>query len=121
MEEPWAKVSVRLWHPNIKSEEITNNINRKPCIARTVGENYITPRGEINNRINKETYVVYDFPKMKNNDLSDLLEIANLFLKDNLVFLRNLKKTEANMIIIYLLSQKKTMRFHYLLKYLKLV
>jgi hypothetical protein len=87
-------LSVRLWHPFINAEEIVNNINREPNLSQTFGTNYMSPSGKKTNRINKETYIVYDFQNdIVDNDLSDAIQIANAFLFENINYLNIFKKS----------------------------
>jgi hypothetical protein len=92
MEEEKLMLSVRLRHPSIQAEEIINNIKGVPVIARTGGKNYITPFGKKTNRINKETYVVYDFPEVEHEKLPEAIKAANIFLFRNINYFDEFKK-----------------------------
>jgi hypothetical protein len=92
MEKGKLMLSVRLRHPSIRAEEIINNIKCVPVIARTGGKNYITPLGKKTNRINKETYVVYDLPEVEHERLPEAIKAANIFLFRNINYFYEFKK-----------------------------
>ncbi|MDR1286276.1 MAG: hypothetical protein LBK08_01575 [Treponema sp.] len=93
LEQEKLILTVRLWHPVMRAEEIVNGIDRTPSLAETAGKNYITPKGVVTNRINKETYVIYDFPRGRGNDLFDAVKTANSFLFENIDFFTQFKKS----------------------------
>jgi galactose mutarotase-like enzyme len=85
-------LSVRLWHPYFRAEKITNSIKKKATSYQTAGEMFKTPKGREIEKINKETYVVYDFQD-ENNDLVSAIQKANSFLFENYDFFNEIKKT----------------------------
>ena len=85
-------LSVRFWHPFLKVDEIISQIGRRPVTSQNVGEKFISPKGRIIDRLNKESYVVYDFP-ITSCDLVNAIRIANDFLFEIFDFVNNLKKT----------------------------
>jgi hypothetical protein len=93
MEQKKWILSVRFWHPALHAEEITKNIKGIPCVAHTAGEHFITPSGKVMDKINKETYVVYDFKDDLDNYLEDAIETANAFLNDNIEYYNDFKES----------------------------
>jgi hypothetical protein len=85
-------LSVRLWHPYFEAEKITSNIEKKATSSQTVGEKYKTPKGREIEKINNETYVVYDFQD-EYNDLTEVIKKANLFLFENYNIYKEIKET----------------------------
>lgn len=92
MENQKLFLSVRLWHPYLKAEEITSNIEQKPVTSQTVGELFKTPKGRETSRINAETFVVYDF-SVENNDFIEAIQKGSMFLIKSIDFINELKKT----------------------------
>jgi hypothetical protein len=92
MKEKKLMLSIRLRHPNIQAEDIVNNIKTVPVIARTGGKKYITPFGKTTNRINKETYVVYNCQEVGQMGLSDAIKAANTFLVRNIDYFNEFRK-----------------------------
>jgi hypothetical protein len=92
METQRIFLTVRLWHPSFKADEITSKIKYKSTSIQNAGEKFKTPIGRETEIINKETFVVYDFPT-NNDDLSEAIKKANSFLFDNFAFFNELKRT----------------------------
>ena len=98
--------SVRLWHPFFSVDEITKQIQKEPSTSQSAGENLVTPKGRKINRINKETYVVYDLP-INSYDLADAIRVANNFLFENIDFFNKLKQTGGRCDYFITIDQQK--------------
>jgi hypothetical protein len=85
-------LAVRLWHPSLKAEEITGKINRIPTSIQTAGEKFKTPKGLETKHVNRETFIVYDF-LVDNNNLTDAIKKANLFMCENISLYNEIRKT----------------------------
>jgi hypothetical protein len=98
-------LSVRFWHHLLSADEITSKIQRKPTVSRSVGEEFVTPKGRKLDRINKETYISYALPITSYN-LTDAIRTANSFLFENMAAVNELKKKGAR-IDYYLTVEQK--------------
>jgi hypothetical protein len=93
MADPRLILSIRFWHPTLIAKDIIDNIEIKPYIVQSIGEKFVLMNGKVTNKTNKETYVVYDFIKTEDNDISTSITCANNCLLKSIYFINKFKKT----------------------------
>ncbi|MEO6602946.1 MAG: DUF4279 domain-containing protein [Polyangiaceae bacterium] len=57
---PQRFISLRVWHPSLSPDEISQSLNMRPTRSWRVGERRTTPKGGMLDGTNKETYCVFD-------------------------------------------------------------
>ena len=80
MDKYTHKVSLRIWHPKLTAEEISDELQLEPCLTQTVGQKMKTPKGDLLENICSETFWLHKFiASSPILNLEDFLnEITNL-------------------------------------------
>ena len=91
-------VALRIWHPTINPDSITQKMGLQPEFKCAVGEPRSTPKGETLKGINKETYWTANLHKGKNLGsreiaLEDYLTDQVSKLKKSEGYFRHIRKT----------------------------
>lgn len=82
------EVSIRIWHPSINPEEISNNLGVVPRVARMAGADRSTPSGRPLAGANRETFWSYRCPAVAEGGLAgavgyclEVIDVAEPFVR----------------------------------------
>jgi hypothetical protein len=85
------KISLRIWHPNVRSDDITEALGLLPNISFTAGDRSVTPKGGELGGVRAETFWSHQW------SVGDSFEVEMAEISENLLkesdFLRSLRKT----------------------------
>lgn len=85
------RVTIRITHPTVLPESITEQIGRTPDLERAVGSQRLTPKGSLLPGINRESYWLLRGPE--SDDLPRLIAWANALLEGAAPFIRGMLDT----------------------------
>jgi hypothetical protein len=83
------QIAIRIWHPKMLPESISQAIGRRPDVERTVGSQRTTPKGTPLPGRNEETFWLLNGPVSRN--LPVLIDWANDVLQGAAPFLKELR------------------------------
>lgn len=89
------RVSLRIEHPNLRPEAISNALGLVPKWSRAVGEVRKTPKGQLLEGINSETYWLHEFDIPKDEDTERSLAMVVDTLREKKIAFQQLSKSGA--------------------------
>jgi hypothetical protein len=88
-----TRISLRIWHPSMPSEEITKAIGLSPSLHNDVGAPRTTPDGQALKGIYTSTYWLYKFSLPINTEVEDCITKALELLSLKREFLKHIAAT----------------------------
>ncbi|MDR2880415.1 MAG: hypothetical protein LBV29_00735 [Azoarcus sp.] len=85
------RVAIRITHPEILPELITQQIGREPDVEKAVGGQRVTPKGTVLPGLNNESYWFLRGPE--SDDLPHLIDWANSVMQGAVPFVQKLLST----------------------------
>lgn len=93
MSKMLSNISIRVWHPRLSAERVTNGLGIEPEYVRSIGEPRAAPNGRLLGGINEQTYVWARLVHKENVELGDMLESCYERLHERRAFIRELVTT----------------------------
>ena len=88
-----SSISLRIWHPTVLGEVITNEIGLTPVLCNDVGTNRRTPNGEKLSGLYVQTYWLYEFCFPRTSTVEECLPKALETLIPHGEYLRRIAST----------------------------
>lgn len=88
-----ATVSLRIWHPRMRCEEITNAIGLLPSLCHDVGNHRKSPTGQLLEGFYPQTYWVHEYTFKEDNEVEDCIMKAVDTIKMECDFLKQIAST----------------------------